>query len=392
MANDISVAIIGGGFAGISTAYELAKEGIESFIIEAGKIAIGNDEFPAGTLSIPTPPFSKWITHAFDTNYEEFSKLHGANGAKTFLEIMYKGTEIIKDRIKYRKPDILGETGSIVIAEDAQQNKSLQQEHERYRDLGVGIDYRRLTGEELNARLGLETTFSGGLFVPIGAMIDSRQYLAMLRQLASKKIEVCENTRITQIEESPEGVRIQAQSGESLTADNVVMATNGFYEDSNLRGLLEPRFTFMQNQENTGKNTSGCWTFGEEYFYLTRQDNKLVIGGCDIPADKVHFKVDEREPIARLRQWARKTMPGINPNQADCIHFGVYARTKDELPIVGKFDPSSRVSYIVGCNAIGHTTYNVAAELMPGILGYTDLTPEQKRFADFLNPRRKTLK
>jgi glycine/D-amino acid oxidase-like deaminating enzyme len=393
MTNDLQVAIIGGGFAGLNTAYHLSKYGIESLIVEAGKIAEGNDEFPSGTVSPPKPDFTKWITHAFDSNYDEFSKMHGEKGSKTFLEMMNAGGEIIRGLIKNNKPELIRESGSIIVAEDGDQLNALEKEHRNYLELGFGKNYERLSKEQLNNSLNLNTQFSGGLFIPEGAMINQRGYVQMLRELTKPYVEICEKAKVIGLEEFAKGVKITTESSGEIIADNVVIATNGFYEDVNIKGLLEPKFTFMRCYEDKGEDTAGCWTFGEKYFYFTRQNNTLIIGGVDTPLNKnCEFKIDETEPMEKLLDWAETRFDSVRPKNLSCIHFGVYTKTKDELPLVGKFNNESRVSYILGCNAIGHTTYSLAATLMPSIMGYKNPSSEEEKFIEFLSPQRKTLK
>jgi glycine/D-amino acid oxidase-like deaminating enzyme len=392
MANDVRVAIVGGGFAGISTAYHLATCGIESLVIEAGRVAEGNDEFPSGTQSIMKPNFSKWITHAFDSNYDTFSKIHGSENSRTFLELMQEGTEMIRQLAKANSPGIIRELGSLVIAEDEEQWQSLQGEHESYKRLGFGHDFERLERVQVNERLGLETRFVGGLFVPRGAMLNQREYIRMLVEISGDSLTLGEHTKVIRIEENKQGVRLKTNHGETITADNVVIATNGFNEDENLRGLLRPSFTFIRGYEAPGKNTPGCWTFGKDYFYITRQDNILLVGGLDTPMNvNGPFKIDETPAMNTLQRWAQENFASANIKNLTSMYFGVYTRTKDELPIVGRFQEGSRRAYIVGCNAIGHTTYNVAASLMPAILGYADVKPEQRKFVELLSPRRNSL-
>jgi glycine/D-amino acid oxidase-like deaminating enzyme len=393
MENDVKVAIIGGGFAGISTAYQLAKIGVESLIIEAGKIAEGNDEFPAGTLSIQKPDFSKWITHAFDSNYSTFTKIHGKDKAKTFLELTQIGTELIRETIQNKKSEIKRELGSIVIGENIEEWDKLQNEHENYLDLEFGMNYRQMSKSDLDRKLEFESKFAGGLYIPSGFMINQREYVKLLLELSKPSIEICEKAKVTKLEETGDGVKISTELCGEITADQVIVATNGFYEDSNLKDLLFPHFTFMRSYESPGKNTPGCWTFGEKYYYFTRQDNLLIIGGEDLPIkDNKEFRIDETQGMNKLQNWAESNFEEAKNKNLIATHFGVYARTKDELPIVGKFKDKSRINYIVGCNAIGHTTYNVAANIMPHLLGYTQLTKEQKKFANFLSPQRETLK
>ena len=77
LARDISVdvAIIGGGIAGMTTGYLLAKAGKKVAIIEDGNISSGE-----------TGRTTAHITHALDDWYYDIERFHGKEGAKLAAE------------------------------------------------------------------------------------------------------------------------------------------------------------------------------------------------------------------------------------------------------------------------------------------------------------------
>ena len=63
------IIIVGGGLSGLSTAYHLARQGIEPIVIEAGKIGIGTDEMLSGTNG---PRLTKMIVISYEGNAKLF--------------------------------------------------------------------------------------------------------------------------------------------------------------------------------------------------------------------------------------------------------------------------------------------------------------------------------
>ena len=58
------------------------------------------------------------------------------------------------------------------------------------------------------------------------------------------------------------------------------------------------------------------------------------------------------------------------------------------MPLVGKPDSSSRVCYMVGCNAWGQASLSAAAALAPALLGYREMSEVEQSTADLFSIRR----
>ncbi len=391
MGNDIQTLVVGGGLAGMSTAYHLTKKGVDTMVIEAGKIGRGSDDMISGTASIPKPSHTKMITTPFDSDYAAFSRMHGKEGARTYLELSSAGRELQKSLARELNPELVRELGSLAVGHGTQLN-SLRKEYKNYKRIGYGDDLRFFSREQIHQIYkNKKTAFDGGLFIPKDAIIDADMYLWGLKGKGS--ISVAEKMKVSGIEEMADGVRVRVD-GDEMTADNVIIATNGFYNDKNLEGLLDKRWSFAVSYGDEGPNTPNTWEFSDKYCYFTRQDNVLMVAGEDKPVinGNTRFSIHEHDAFSKLTKWANEKFPSTKGKTPIATHFGICTYTPDEIPIVGKFDKNSRISYIVGCNGVGQSTLSYAALLMPGILGYDTLTLQQKRIADFLSPTRKTLK
>lgn len=379
--HDIDVVIVGGGLAGASAAYHLAQAGIESVIYEAGKVAQGTDNFLSGTAGPMMPAHSKMSTVVFESTADEFSRENGFDAAQMYVRIAQQGIDMQKSIAQKLNPQFVRELGVVAVA-SKDEWPMVEADEVSYSKLGVDV---RLQSRDDVASLFGSSEYVGGLLFPQDVLIDAAGYV---RKITEKTL-VIENTRVCSIDAVCGAVIVKTQSKgqqDSVKARNAIIATNGFYEDANLVGLLTRAWSFIVCFEDEGPNTPAGFTLPDDYIDFLRQDNIFQVGGCqDVP---VNGQLYERPWLDRLAKMARQAFPSLNNAQIIAEHFGQIAYTQDRVPIVGKFDEKSNVVYIVGCNAIGQSMMSYGASLIPGLLGFSKLTPEQEAFANFLSPKR----
>ncbi len=392
---DIKVAIIGGGLSGLSASYHLANKGItEQILIEAGKIGRGTDDMISGTNSVLTPSHSKMITLTYASDYETFAEKNGEESAKKYLNLSSSGCEMQKLIAKKLNPSIVRELGSIVVGK-GQEFDALKRDQKNYAKIGYNMNY--LSKEDISDIYKInKNSFDGGFLIKQDAAINIFEYLNLLSKDVSKKgVIIAENTKVAGIKEYEDRVEIETDKNERITAENAVIATNGFYKDENLEGLLERWWTFAVCYDNYGTNTPNSWEISDIYFYWARQDNVLMIGGQDkkVINDNFRFYSNEQEEMKKLIKWANDNFPETYGKSPIASHFGVSADTKDEIPIIGKFSDKSRICYIVGCNSVGQSTLSYGASLIPYFINAKlNMDDKQKSLAEFVSPKRKSLK
>ncbi|MEK6983146.1 MAG: FAD-binding oxidoreductase [Nanoarchaeota archaeon] len=393
--NYVQVLIIGGGLAGISTAYHLTRANVQVMVVEAGRIGMGRDDMISGTMSMGFPRHSLMILTPYDSNYEKFVKKNRKGGqgklrARIFLEMSTAGVEMQKSIGRQLGPDIIRQYGTLMVG-NKKEFEALKDEYKYYKLMGFGRDYNLVSKVQI-AELYKTSVFEGGLLIPNDAIASGEEYPRILADKAG--LTVAENAKVIDIKQTKTGVMVKTDSAGDITADYVVLATNGFLIDKNLRGKIWPWWTFEISYEDNGPNTPNSFDFNDDYHWFSRQDNLLFIGGgaTSIISNNFRFyKYEEREK-GKLIKWVNKIFPQTRGKQPVAFHFGVGAYTIDEVPIVGKYSMESRIFYIVGCNGTGQSTLSYAASLMPGIMGYVPLNDKQRRIAEFLSPTRPTLK
>ena len=360
--NDVQVLVIGGGIAGISTAYHLSRANVNAMVVEAGRIGIGSDNIMSGTLGLNTVSHSKCVFSYFpESNWETYvrknRKGNGKIRARTFLEIANSGAEIIKRMSNSLSPSLIRQYGSIILGGKEEYN-SLKKEFLIYKSLPFLRNCRFYSKKEIYGIFGTNA-FEGGIFFPNDAIVDSVAYVRLLKERAN--IMVAENVKVIGIKQTKTGVAVKTARPinktsydgtftEEITADYVVIATNGFLMDMNLRKAMERFWTFQLSYRDNGPNSPNTAEVAEINHWWARQDNVLFVGGEDehVVGDKFRFPRTEEKAKKNLIKWANEKFPQTRGKQPLEFHFGICAEISDETPLVGRFSDDSRIFYIVG--------------------------------------------
>ncbi|MBI5148771.1 FAD-binding oxidoreductase [Candidatus Pacearchaeota archaeon] len=389
MAKD-NVIVVGGGLSGLSAAYHLAKQGIKPVVVEAGKIGIGTDDMLSGTNG---PTFSKMITTEYETDAETFYEKIGKEKSRRFLKLAKNGADLQVQIAKSLDSSIVREDGTIIVGHGVQKSW-LEDEVAEY-PTETRKNCRPVSIDGLVETYGLKrTAFDGGVFMPNDATIDCNKYI----QLLAREVErmggiILEGVKVTGLKSTKQGVKVSTDKSGDCNADYVVMATNGFFIDSNLKGLLKPKWSYILSYEDKGKDTPNSWDFTDIYHYWLRTGNVLSVGGEDksYNFDTKYSRASklQKQALEKLDAWAKEKFPALKGKKPIAEHYGVFVMTPDEMPIVGNV---GNVFYLVGCNGSGQSTLSYGAYLLPGLMGYRKLSEEEKKFAELLSINRPSLK
>jgi glycine/D-amino acid oxidase-like deaminating enzyme len=292
---------------------------------------------------------------------------------------------------------------------------------EEYRLLTQDLGCHHLDGiewcskERLRAVDGMSTKFHCGIYFPKDAIVDSSLYCKQLLQYVvdnrtNHRRWQCEfrpNSKVIDIIDSngnDQRATVRLESGDVLEATHVVVATGGLHRHPPLNGLLRPCYSYLVHvpTTSTGSTTTTpvtvspnffTWGYTHDWCYT---DGRVRVSGEDhCSAYKPPF-VEER--CRNLSTWTLQ-----HYDQADTEdnlrrypqQYGVYSETPDSVPLVGflkgniggsigggdnddDYHNSSRVCYLLGCNAWGQTILSYCSSLVPGLLGYAELTDDQR--------------
>ena len=344
------VLIIGGGIAGILTAYLLSKSGVKYVLIEKERICSGT-----------THNTTAKITYQHSLNYHKILKSNGIEAARKYLLANKKAFE------KY-----------------AELCKSINCDYEVKDNYVYSISGRKKLENEIDAlrKIGYAAEFCENIDIPIktsGAVKFSNQ--AQFNPLKfisaiSEGLNVYENTFVREMV----GNTAVTNHGK-ISADRVIAATHFPFinkHGSYFLKLYQHR-SYIIALENA-QNVDGMYVDENNAGLSFRNyNNLLLLGGGG------HRTGQKGGNWNELRKFADKVYPGSSEKYfwaaQDCMSL-------DNIPYIGQYSKNTPNFYVAsGFNKWGMTGAMTAAMILSDmILG------KQNDYADVFNPSRSILK
>jgi glycine/D-amino acid oxidase-like deaminating enzyme/nitrite reductase/ring-hydroxylating ferredoxin subunit len=363
------VCVVGGGIAGLTCAYTLAKQGKQVVVLEKGRIGGGETARTTGHLA--------W---ALDDRYYDLIDYFGEHGAKIAAESHAAAIDYIETIVQEERIDC-----------DFERVKA-------YLFLGEG-DKEEVIDQELAAlrQIGRDVTkskkpplpFMGPtLHYPKHAEFHVLKYLKGLAQAfinAGGKIYT--HTHVKEIhDETPCMVKTE---GANVTAQAVIVATCTPINDRVYMHTKQSAYRTYVIGARIPKNAvpKGLyWDTLDPYHYIRTASEEdcdwLLIGGED---HRVGQDSDPIEKFVILEKWARLRFPII-----DKINYqwsGQIFEPVDSLAFIGRNPGDKHVYIATGDSGNGLTHGTIAGLLIPDlILG------RPNPWEDLYDPSRKTLK
>lgn len=327
---ETEVAVIGGGMAGILTAYLLQKEGLHPVVLEAGRIGSGQTQ---NTTAKITSQHGMIYRRLWDTLGEEKARQY-AMANQTAVE-------------EFRR----------IITEER-----ISCDFEERDAFVYGNNVQKLKEEaKMAARLGLPAEFSTEVSIPVPAegavgFREQGQFhpLKFLKTI-SEPLTVFEHTPVKTVE----GTTLMTENG-TVQAERVVFATH--YPFVNFPGLYFARMhqerSYVLALENAEQVDGMYIGAGEGGYSFRNYGNLLLFGGEG-------HRTGENSMGGRyeaLRRMAGVLFPAGREiacwSAQDCI-------TPDSVPYIGPYAPGRPNWYVAtGFQKWGMTSSMVAAMLL----------------------------
>ena len=205
------LAIIGGGFTGVSTAYHFSQRYPEKRVVllEAKSLANGASGRNGGLML-------NWLAMTGDYGAELTARIYQTTnaGIQTIEDIIAKHNLAVT----YRKD------GTVTVYTDAQRAEAAHEEVEYYQSIGMGEEF--WDSAALAKKLRLNGVY-GAVYDPNSGQINGAQLVRGLRPvLLERGVEIYEGTPVTKIREGGE-ITLTTPNGE-VRAKAIVIATNGY--------------------------------------------------------------------------------------------------------------------------------------------------------------------
>lgn len=350
---DVDVAIVGGGFTGLSAALHLREaEALDVAVLESEVVGFGASGRNAGfamtlfglTMSLTGLRFGK----------------AKAREAQLYMEraVDYVGELVERYGIdsEYERP------GFLRVATTPAYLKRIQEEIELAHTLGIdGVTW--LDADETAKRVK-SPLYLGAWWEPRCALLNpAKQAWGLKRAGEARGVRFFENTPVTSMVRTSDGLTLRTAGG-IVRAKKVVLATNAYsHLVPGLRRKQVPAFTHIVLTEplSAERLASIGWQGREGiedarnlvHYYRLTSENRLLMGGGNIGiVYSDHMDHDLNASVFReLETYIPRVYPGLTGVKITHRWGGPVSVPLDMAPAMG-YVGDERVVYSLGC--MGH--------------------------------------
>lgn len=328
----VDVAVIGGGYTGLSAARALAQAGASVAVLERDRIGGGASSRNGG-----------FVLPGYKADLSAIVRRHGMTAARTLFQASLAALDLVERTVREEKIECHWERpGSITLAAKPGHLDGLRSEQQL---LAREFEHQtQLLGpEELGDEIG-SARYHGGLLDPTAGAVQPAEYLLGLAAAAARAGAVlCQHADVTGIRRA--GKRTQLITGSGVVeAGEVLLATNGYSGrlvpwiarrivpvgsfiiataplDAALAGRLIPRRRVLSDTKNL------------LYYFRLSPDNRMVFGG------RAAFRPEAVErSLAMLQTGMVEVFPELGDVAVEFGWGGTLGFTLDQLPHAGRHE------------------------------------------------------
>jgi len=392
---EVDVAILGGGYTGLWTAYYLLRHnpGLKVAVVEREIAGYGASGRNGG-----------WCSPRFPVSASAMAKRWGADAARGVLLALQTAVDEIRDVSEREGIDTcFRPAGTLTVARGAHQLPALRSAYAAYERLGLADHYRFLTPEEVAERVHV-TDVHGGLYTHDGASIHpGRLVRGLARAVEARGGVIYEQTAVSEFHGGNKA-RLITEAGELLACKAIVLAGEAYLTRlSKLHRALLPVYSLICLTEplSAAQWSSIGWQNGENLastrntvVYLTKTpDGRILFGSRGAPYKFASQITDAQDRHAETLKLIQRSLLDWFPS-LDGIRFthgwgGPVGMPIDWTPAV-RFDPQSRIGFAGGYTGQGVSTSNLAGQMLAGVIagrrtGFESLPFAQRRSPNWIS-------
>ncbi|WIN00240.1 FAD-dependent oxidoreductase [Actinoplanes oblitus] len=364
---DTDVVVIGGGIAGLCTAWELTQAGHRVALLEADRIATGVTGYTTAKLSVLHTLVYDRIRSSFDqVSARQYARSQQAAVDRVAEVAGRLGVDCELERLP-----------AYTWAESEDTLEQVRAEADAAAAAGLPATFVTETG--------LPFPVAGAIRVDGQAQFHPRKYLlALADDLTRAGGRVFERTRATGLDEG-ETCTVTTEAGHTVTARHVVIATHYPVFDRALlftrleprRELVvaaaipaeqDPRGTFITPDHHTRSVRTAPYRAGERLLIVTGEHFTPGSG-------------DAAEHWQRLADWTRERFPDARIVYRWATQDN---STTDRIPFIGRFHPGADNVYVAtGFGGWGMSSGVLSGQLLAALIG-----GDAPEWAGLYDPRR----
>ena len=349
------VAIIGGGYTGLSAALHLARDhGIDVRVVDAGHIGWGasgrNGGFccPGGTA-----------VHGAD-----LIRLVGVDAAKQFYAVQVQAVEFVRQLAREEGIEYQAFGNAIIeVAHTPRSFARLQRDHDVLSNT-LGLQTEIVPSEECRERFYDSTEQYGALVMrPAFGLHPLRFCLGLAAAATRHGARLHGNSEVVEWTKNETGMHHLVTRGGTLSARRVIFATNGFMPEQ-----LAPKFAgrtipvisaiVVTRPLSEEEMSAQSWTTAHTVinsrrilnYFCVLPDNRFLLGGRGDISGSVEGERKIYEGLARLlgRVW-----PAWSHVEIDYRWHGLVSTTASLCPSIGRLEDDDSVYFGFGYHGDG---------------------------------------
>lgn len=318
---NVDVAVIGGGYTGLSAANTLAKQGVNVIVLEAENIGWGASSRNGGMaltgLKLPM---------------QTVIKRYGKSLARDLFQCSLDSVSAVEQFVNEEKIDCgFARTGHLLVANKPQHYEALRDEVD-FMAYEFNHKVSLVPPSELKDEIG-SAVYHGGLVDEVSAGLNPAQYVAGLARAAERAgARLHARARVDRIERRGKRFFIQTKRG-SLNAESVFVATAGYTGNvtKKLQRKVIPIGSFIIATERLSDklvhelSPRNRMIFDYKHYlnYFRLWDNRMIFGG------RAAFFPETQNTIARSAEILRREMVQVYPQMKDARVEYVWGGTLD---------------------------------------------------------------
>lgn len=356
---EADVCVIGGGYAGVSAALELAERGYSVVLLEAQRIGWGASGRNGGQVIV-----------GFGSDGERaIERQFSAQDARRAWGISVEGLKLLRDRIARYAIDCEFHPGYLSLSVKPRKSDELR----RWMDHATAAyDYplQWIGPGEIGGWLATGRFHSGVLDPASGHLHPLKYCLGLARAAKSAGVRIHENSPAFVVERGTQPV-VKTAQGDCrcrfvVLAGNVYLGEYGDEIAPEVQGRIMPVGTYMIATEPMGAERADALMRGRpaasdtnfvlDYFRLSG-DHRLLFGGADSYSGKT-----PRDVIARIRASMLAVFPQLDDLAIPHAWGGFVDITMNKAPDFGRL--GQNVYYLQGFSGHGLALAGMAGKMV----------------------------
>lgn len=346
---ECDVCIIGGGFAGLSTAIALTERGQRDIVVlEAEQVGFGASGRNGG-----------FVFGGFSLGERAIVGAAGAEAGRQLYHMTLAAVEQIRRRIHAYGIDCDLKEEGVYLANWFDDERILARQ-QRFMAEQLGVEWERVSRAKLADKLASERYF-GALFEPGAFHFHPLKYAqGLARVLAGAGVHVHEHSRVTRIAPDGKGWLVHTAHG-LVRAREVVVCCGGYIDKlyPRLGGAVLPIATYVMVTEPLGERLHAAMRTGAAVYdtrfafdyYRPLEDGRILWGG------RISTRSRSGAEVARLLyNDMLKVYPQLAGARVDYAWSGMMSYGRHKMPQLGRLPEGIWYGMGFGGHGVAPTT------------------------------------